>query len=1180
MDNSRDDAPFNSFQYWRHPLPNITHFDAQPATNRHLESQRDSQNQHCWGGRGSPLSGTPDPEDSDWSADDEAEPEDIWPNSRTPRQPFLTSAVNCFEERTREAENEYDALLQRVRNMEVLVDYSRDYFAREAEQARIERDLLLCQRQQLSREIRLRKARCKATTEIGTASSPSAFKSRLTDEPSPVMHSVVSRRAAHGRPQPEQLLPVLSTRAFETRSRVVAPNGERDLCDAVLQPEMASRKEVTSWTTLEGEEGFTVKLKDGEDVVTEVEKKEAVPPAATTVVRKRIVKRKVKVMRKKKVGDVGSTTENSTGTEADENVGVVPAPPPPSPAPPTLVTEESKNVASPTVAMAAGTTTRTRKVIRKVKRVVKRPVVVTPATTAATTTTTTTTDATTTTPEMTPSPLPCKKMVAMATMRVPRPSSESSEDNFRLVAMKMKDGSVKEKCISSTMQHRHITLTSSKVVVSRGTSPPPTPLPISPGKSLKANREEMAEWWASKQASAQVDFNGQELMKWIQARGGRVAEEDIEKLCESLLKANLLENAEKDGKDEFKADGKYCWSVSGMDNPLSPRPGRIVGDEIWPPPAPVQDARLKYTESDLQLALLAAAKTHSKDIESLEKSHREELETLLTEKTQQIKDIETRLEDLNRKLREYEPSPTTIPEGPPPPPPPPPPAGAPPPPPPPPPGGIPPPPPPPFSTGGLKVRKPKVALKPLFWSKVQLQRREKKKREVAGSSSSSEEGAKSVWEQLPKMEIDCDEVEMLFAKKATKATTLAQSFAKPKPKQIINLLDAKRLQAVGVFMRHLNASMEDIKHGIYNLDLSVLDVHNYHKLFELRGTQDELDRIKGHLHGDGEGTLDEPERFLYELSSISGFYNRLECFLFKENFNEMLSDITRVFANFRLVIDMLHKSSSVSAVMGLVLAIGNYMNAGNQKRGMAEAFALDILPKLKNVKTKDNSSNLLQYVVSLYVKKYDQEAARCPLPDPGDVSQASNVSFEEMEADINKLSSRLQDVERKALEVFQSSPSNLLQPFKATMEEFLGWAKKTIQDQFDFLADCQRRFTSLADFYCFHDNGGVAMTPSEFFNVWTELCADFKEAWKREKQIVAKRMYEERKGTLKKLKKQETVGIKKSASASGPSGLKKMLSSRGPFKIKKRRSTDDFQKAKDSLAIDKLVSVLTDPDST
>ena len=47
------------------------------------------------------------------------------------------------------------------------------------------------------------------------------------------------------------------------------------------------------------------------------------------------------------------------------------------------------------------------------------------------------------------------------------------------------------------------------------------------------------------------------------------------------------------------------------------------------------------------------------------------------------------------------------------------------------------------------------------------------------------------------------------------------------------------------------------------------------------------------------------------------------------------------------------------------------MNAGNSP-GIAEALALNILPKLKNVKTKDNSSNLLRYLLSVYVKKCDK----------------------------------------------------------------------------------------------------------------------------------------------------------------------------------------------------------------
>lgn len=44
--------------------------------------------------------------------------------------------------------------------------------------------------------------------------------------------------------------------------------------------------------------------------------------------------------------------------------------------------------------------------------------------------------------------------------------------------------------------------------------------------------------------------------------------------------------------------------------------------------------------------------------------------------------------------------------------------------------------------------------------------------------------------------------------------------------------------------------------------------------------------------------------------------------------------------------------NSMQDVMGLVLAFGNYMNGGNRTRGQADGFGLEILPKLKDVKSK------------------------------------------------------------------------------------------------------------------------------------------------------------------------------------------------------------------------------------
>lgn len=39
-------------------------------------------------------------------------------------------------------------------------------------------------------------------------------------------------------------------------------------------------------------------------------------------------------------------------------------------------------------------------------------------------------------------------------------------------------------------------------------------------------------------------------------------------------------------------------------------------------------------------------------------------------------------------------------------------------------------------------------------------------------------------------------------------------------------------------------------------------------------------------------------------------------------------------------------------ILGLVLAFGNYMNGGNRTRGQADGFGLEILPKLKDVKSR------------------------------------------------------------------------------------------------------------------------------------------------------------------------------------------------------------------------------------
>ena len=73
------------------------------------------------------------------------------------------------------------------------------------------------------------------------------------------------------------------------------------------------------------------------------------------------------------------------------------------------------------------------------------------------------------------------------------------------------------------------------------------------------------------------------------------------------------------------------------------------------------------------------------------------------------------------------------------------------------------------------------------------------------------------------------------------------------------------------------------------------------------------------------------------------------------------------------VCDMLMGNLSMKQVFSVVLSCGNYMNGGNIQRGQADGFSIDILPKLKDVKSRDNTTNLLQYVVRFCIVKFDSK---------------------------------------------------------------------------------------------------------------------------------------------------------------------------------------------------------------
>lgn len=63
--------------------------------------------------------------------------------------------------------------------------------------------------------------------------------------------------------------------------------------------------------------------------------------------------------------------------------------------------------------------------------------------------------------------------------------------------------------------------------------------------------------------------------------------------------------------------------------------------------------------------------------------------------------------------------------------------------------------------------------------------------------------------------------------------------------------------------------------------------------------------IKDHLATKPEIPLDKPEQFLYELSEISNFAERISCLMFQVEFEDSISTISHTLTNLRTACEVL-----------------------------------------------------------------------------------------------------------------------------------------------------------------------------------------------------------------------------------------------------------------------------------
>lgn len=269
--------------------------------------------------------------------------------------------------------------------------------------------------------------------------------------------------------------------------------------------------------------------------------------------------------------------------------------------------------------------------------------------------------------------------------------------------------------------------------------------------------------------------------------------------------------------------------------------------------------------------------------------------------------------------------------------------------------------------------------------------------------------SKEMWTEIDETPLDnIDEFTELFSRQAIAPVTKPKEL-KPKREKSIKVLDPKRSRNVGIFSRSLHMPASEIEHAIYHVDTSVISLETLQQISYMRATDEELQRIREADGGDI--PLDHPEQFLRDISLISMASERISCIVFQAEFEESVTLLVRKLETVSQLSQQLIESEDLKLVFSIILTLGNYMNGGNRQRGQADGFNLDILGKLKDVKSKESHTTLLHFIVRTYIAQRRKEMTlpemTLPIPEPSDVERAAQLDFDEVQQQIKELNRKL-----------------------------------------------------------------------------------------------------------------------------------------------------------------------------
>ncbi|XP_010780068.1 disheveled-associated activator of morphogenesis 2 isoform X1 [Notothenia coriiceps] len=329
----------------------------------------------------------------------------------------------------------------------------------------------------------------------------------------------------------------------------------------------------------------------------------------------------------------------------------------------------------------------------------------------------------------------------------------------------------------------------------------------------------------------------------------------------------------------------------------------------------------------------------------------------------------------------------------------------------------------------------------------------------------------------------------------------------------LSVIDGRRAQNCVILLSKLKMSNEEIKRAILEMDeREELSKDMLEQLLKFVPEKSDIDLLEEHKHE--LERMARADRFLFEMSRIDHYQQRLQALFFKKKFAERLGETKPKVEAILNASKEVVRSKRLTQILEVVLAFGNFMNKG--QRGNAYGFKVSSLNKIADTKSSiDRNITMLHYLIMIMEKNYNDtlhiQNDLCSVPE------AAKVNLSELEKEVHNIRSGLKALEAELL-YQQSRTRERGDKFVAVIGDFITVAGFSFSELEDQLSEAKDKFTKSLKH--FGEEEG-RMQPDEFFGIFDTFLQSFSEARQDLENMQRRKDEEERRARMEAMLKEQ-----------------------------------------------------------